>query len=65
MKNIRIGQKEVIHFIGIGKIIELAQVMKTMNFNLQGFIKVKIKIPITVQNCFSIKIFIGHAQKKY
>ena len=38
MKNIRIGQKEIIHFIGIGGIgmSGLAQVMKTMGFKIQG-----------------------------
>ena len=37
-KNIRIGQKEIIHFLGIGGIgmSGLAQVMKTMGFNIQG-----------------------------
>ena len=38
MKNIRIGQKEIIHFIGVGGIgmSGLAQVMKTMGFKIQG-----------------------------
>ena len=38
MKNIRIGQKEIIHFIGIGGIgmSGLAQVMRTMGFKIQG-----------------------------
>ena len=38
MKKIRIGQKEIIHFIGIGGIgmSGLAQVMKTMGFKIQG-----------------------------
>ena len=38
MKDIRIGQKEIIHFIGIGGIgmSGLAQVMKTMGFKIQG-----------------------------
>ena len=38
MKKIRIGQKEIIHFVGIGGIgmSGLAQVMKTMGFKIQG-----------------------------
>ena len=38
MKSIRIAQKEIIHFIGIGGIgmSGLAQVMKTMGFKIQG-----------------------------
>ena len=38
MVNINIGQKEIIHFIGIGGIgmSGLAQIMKTMNFKVQG-----------------------------
>ena len=38
MKNINIGQKEIIHFIGIGGIgmSGLAQVMKNMRFSIQG-----------------------------
>ena len=45
MKNIRIGQKEIIHFIGIGGIgmSGLAQVMRTMGFKIQGVIKQKQK----------------------
>ena len=38
MKNFIIGQKEIIHFVGIGGIgmSGLAKVMKTMKFNVQG-----------------------------
>ena len=38
MNKIRIGQKEIIHFIGIGGIgmSGLAQVMKSMGFKIQG-----------------------------
>ena len=38
MKNIRIGQKEIIHFLCVGGIgmSGLAQVMKTMGFTIQG-----------------------------
>ena len=45
MKNIRIGQKEIIHFVGIGGIgmSGLAQVMKTMGLKFKEAIKIKIK----------------------
>ena len=64
MKNIRIGQKEIIHFIGIGGIgmSGLAQVMKTMGFKIQGSDQNKNKSTV---NCLKagIKVFIGHAKK--
>ncbi len=64
MKNIRIGQKEIVHFIGIGGIgmSGLAQVMKTMGFNIQGSDQNKNKI---ISNCLKagIKVFKGHAKK--
>ena len=64
MKNIRIGQKEVVHFIGIGGIgmSGLAQVMKTMGFNIQGSDQNKNK---NTSNCSKagIKVFIGHSKK--
>ena len=63
MKNIRIGQKEIIHFIGIGGIgmSGLAQVMKTMGFNIQGSDQFKNK---STSNCtkVGIKVFIGHSR---
>jgi len=63
MKNIRIGQKEIIHFIGIGGIgmSGLAQVMKTMGFKIQGSDQNKNK---STFNCSKagIKVFIGHAK---
>ena len=62
MKNIRIGQKETIHFIGIGGIgmSGLAQVMKTMGFKIQGSDQSKNKSTL---NCTKagIKVFKGHA----
>ena len=62
MKNIRIGQKETIHFVGIGGIgmSGLAQVMKTMGFKIQGSDQNKNKSTI---NCVKagIKVFKGHA----
>ena len=64
MKNINIGQKEIIHFIGIGGIgmSGLAQVMKTMGFKIQGSDLCKNK---STSNCLKagIKVFIGHAKK--
>ena len=38
MKKIKLGQKEVIHFVGIGGIgmSGLAQIMKNMGFKIQG-----------------------------
>ena len=64
MKHIRIGQKEIIHFIGIGGIgmSGLAQVMKTMGFKIQGSDQNKNK---STSNCSKagIKVFIGHSRK--
>ena len=64
MKNIRIGQKEIIHFIGIGGIgmSGLAQVMKTMGFKIQGSDQSKNKFTLNCRRA-KIKIFIGHARK--
>ena len=66
MTNISIGRKEIIHFIGIGGIgmSGLAQVMRTMGFKIQGSDQNKNK---STSNCSKagIKIFIGHAKKKY
>ena len=62
MKKIRLGQKDVIHFIGIGGIgmSGLAQIMKNMGFRIQGSDKNKNKNTI---NCakLGIKVFIGHS----
>ncbi len=64
MTNITIGKKELIHFIGIGGIgmSGLAQIMKTMDFNVQGSDLGKNK---NTENCrkLGIKIFIGHTKK--
>ncbi len=64
MKNISIGQKEIIHFIGIGGIgmSGLAQVMQTMGFKIQGSDQNKNK---STSNCLKsgIKIYLGHAKK--
>ena len=66
MNNIQIGKQEIIHFIGIGGIgmSGLAQIMKTMGFNVQGSDLNKNK---NTDNCkkLGIKILIGHSKKKY
>jgi len=64
MKNIRIGQKEIIHFIGIGGIgmSGLAQVMKTMGFNIQGSDQNRNKSTLNCSKA-GIKVFIGHARR--
>ena len=58
---IKIGQKKKIHFIGIGGIgmSGLAQIMRTMGFNVQGSDLAKNK---NVENCkaLGIKFFKGH-----
>jgi len=63
MKNIRLGQKEIIHFIGIGGIgmSGLAQVMKNMGFKIQGSDQNKNK---STTDCtkVGIKVFIGHSK---
>ena len=64
MKSINLGQKEIIHFIGIGGIgmSGLAQVMRTMGFKIQGSDQNSNK---SISNCkkSGIKIFIGHSKK--
>ena len=61
---IRIGKKEVIHFIGIGGIgmSGLAQIMQFMNFKIQGSDLNKNK---NTQNCqkLGIKVFFSHHKK--
>jgi len=64
MSKIQIGKQEVIHFIGIGGIgmSGLAQIMKTMGFNVQGS---DINQNKNTENCkkLGIKIFKGHSKK--
>ena len=64
MKKISLGNKEIIHFVGIGGIgmSGLAQIMKIMGFNIQGSDLTKNK---NTENCekIGIKIFNGHAKK--
>ena len=64
MNKIQIGKQEIIHFIGIGGIgmSGLAQIMKTMGFNVQGS---DISENKNIENCkkLGIKIFKGHSEK--
>ena len=63
MKKINLGQKELIHFVGIGGIgmSGLAQIMKNMGFKIQGSDQNKNK---NTQSCLKagIKVFIGHSK---
>ena len=63
MKKINIGQKEIIHFIGIGGIgmSGLAQVMKTMGFKIQGSDQNNNKSTFSCTKV-GIKVFIGHSK---
>ena len=62
MKKINLGQKDIIHFVGIGGIgmSGLAQIMNNMGFKIQGSDQIKNK---NTFSCFKsgIKIFIGHS----
>ena len=64
MKKINLGQKEIIHFVGIGGIgmSGLAQIMKNMGFKIQGSDQNRNK---NTASCLKagIKIFIGHSKK--
>ena len=64
MNKIQIGKQEIIHFIGIGGIgmSGLAQIMKTMVFNVQGS---DISENKNTDNCkkLGINIFKGHSKK--
>ena len=64
MSKIQIGKQEIIHFIGIGGIgmSGLAQIMKTMGFNIQGSDTNENK---NTDNCkkLGIKILKGHSKK--
>ena len=63
MKKINLGQKEVIHFVGVGGIgmSGLALIMKNMGFQIQGSDQNKNKNTITCAKS-GIKIFIGHSR---
>ena len=64
MKKISLGNKEIIHFIGIGGIgmSGLAQIMKVMRFNVQGS---DLNNNKNIENCkkIGIKIFFRHSKK--
>ena len=62
MKKINFGQKDIIHFVGIGGIgmSGLAQIMKNMGFIIQGSDQNKNKNTISCSKA-GIKIFIGHS----
>ena len=62
MKKVNLGQKDIIHFVGIGGIgmSGLAQIMKNMGFKIQGSDKSKNKNTISCSK-LGIKIFIGHS----
>jgi len=64
MTSISIGNKEIIHFVGIGGIgmSGLAQIMKIMGFKIQGS---DISRNKNIDNCkkIGIKIFIGQNKK--
>ncbi len=64
MKKINLGQKEILHFIGIGGIgmSGLAQIMKNMGFRIQGSDQIKNKNTLSCSKA-GIKIFIGHSKK--
>ena len=61
---INIGQKEIIHFIGLGGIgmSGLAQIMKIMGFNVQGS---DLSMNKNIENCkkLGIKFFFGQKKK--
>ncbi len=61
MKKINLGQKDIIHFIGIGGIgmSGLAQIMRNMGFKIQGSDQNRNKNTISCSRS-GIKIFIGH-----
>jgi UDP-N-acetylmuramate--alanine ligase len=62
MKKINLGQKDIIHFVGIGGIgmSGLAQIMKNMGFKIQGSDQNQNKNTISCSK-LGIKIFIGHS----
>tara|TARA_B100000963_G_scaffold111424_1_gene97000 strand:- start:10554 stop:11951 length:1398 start_codon:yes stop_codon:yes gene_type:complete len=64
MKKINFGQKDIIHFVGIGGIgmSGLAQIMNNMGFKVQGSDQIKNK-NITSCSKSGIKTFIGHSSK--
>ena len=64
MKKINLGQKDIIHFIGIGGIgmSGLAQIMKNMGFKVQGSDQNKNKNTASCTK-IGIKVIIGHSSQ--
>ncbi len=64
MKKINLGQKDIIHFVGIGGIgmSGLAQIMRNMGFKIQGSDQDKNKNTVSCVRS-GIKVFIGHSSK--
>ena len=64
MRKINLGQKEIIHFIGIGGIgmSGLAQIMKNMGFRIQGSDQSKNKNTLSCAKA-GIRVFAGHSKK--
>ena len=64
MKKINLGQKDIIHFVGIGGIgmSGLAHIMKNMGFRIQGSDQSKNKNTISCSK-LGVRIFIGHSSK--
>ena len=64
LMKINIGQKEIIHFIGMGGIgmSGLLQIMKIMGFKVQGS---DISMNKNIENCkrLGIKFFLGQKKK--
>ena len=63
-EKINLGQKDTIHFVGIGGIgmSGLAQIMKNMGFKVQGSDQNKNKNTISCSKS-GIKTYIGHSSK--
>ena len=63
-EKINLGQKDIIHFVGIGGIgmSGLAQIMKNMGFKIQGSDQSKNKNTVSCVKA-GIKVFIGHSKK--
>ena len=64
MKTINLGQKDLIHFVGVGGIgmSGLAQIMKNMGFRIQGSDQNKNKNTASCSKS-GIKIYIGHSSR--
>ena len=64
MKKVNLGQKEIIHFVGIGGIgmSGLAQIMNNMGFKIQGSDQNKNKNSVSCAKS-GIKVFIGHKKE--